>query len=116
MAATHQVVAMKRCDLCGRTGARMLAVRSRWVDRVISARCHNVAACNARVRTLGKWIGTRVLRRTDADGTRWTIRRARDGVSGGPLYTLTCEYRQHRATMIASWTARTLRDYTEARR
>jgi hypothetical protein len=60
--------------------------------------CHDRQACGKRAATIGQWTGVRVLRRRDLDGTQWTIRRQTAGVSGGPLYMLACEYRQHRAT------------------
>jgi hypothetical protein len=74
---------------------------------------------------LGQWHGKRVLYRQDVDGTRWTIRRL-PGTSGSPVYTLTCEYRQHRVTsshfsieaakahcedIERSWCSRSLREY-----
>lgn len=122
---------MKRCKFCGRQGSRMVETRSPFFGNPDGWKCAHPVACTRRQEQLGQWHGKRVFYRQDADGTRWTIRRAREGVSGGPVYTLTCEYRQHRAStshftvdaakahvddLIASWTARTLRDYTEARR
>jgi protein gp37 len=129
---------MKRCDLCGRSGGSMQEVRSRWVDRVISTRCQNVAACNERVRNLGKWTGKRVLRRRDRDGIEWTIRRWDDlgnrGIVGafcdsGVVLRMT--YRDHRLVsqhadveaakkhaddLLASWRANSLREYARSQR
>lgn len=54
-------------------------------------------------RSPGQWVGTRVLRRIDAGGVRWTIRKpvARTLTPTPPnRYALVCEYRQHR---LASW-------------
>lgn len=123
---------MNRCDACGRTGGAMTPIRSRWVDRIIACRCRNVGACNERVRRLGKWVGTRVLRRTELDGTEWTIRR-HDGTglsSSGPWCVLTCTYRDlrlssmhsgpdaakaHADDLLASWRARSMQDYAKGR-
>lgn len=70
----------------------------------------------------GEWIGVRVLRRIDNDGTHWVIRRAPDG----EMWTLLCFYRDHtlssthtsiqaakthRDNVTASWRAARLHDY-----
>lgn len=49
----------------------------------------------------GQWVGKRVLRRIDRDGTEWTIRRASEGVSSNkPWFILACRYRDAHMT---SW-------------
>lgn len=122
--------------MCGRTGTVMLYV-PRSVFSCPPARpdewaCHDRHACRRRTRELGQWIGTRVLRRRDFDGTKWEIRR-HDGVgmnSSRPWYVLTMQYRDHRLSsmhanpeaakahvddLTASWRANSLRDYTGGR-
>ena len=104
----------------------MSPVVNRWIERIDGWRCTSPIACIKRQEQLGQWIGKRVLRRQDIDGTRWTIRLVTKGVSGGPIFALVCEYREHRAItnhftieaakahaddLIASWTAHSLRDY-----
>jgi hypothetical protein len=121
-------VRMKRCKFCGRTGSRMTAINNRWVKHIDGYRCTNVAACNERVRQLGKWTGVRVLRRRDIDGTQWTIRQ-HDGIglsSNVQWWVLTMAYRDHRLSsmhrtpesakahvddLTASWRANSIRDY-----
>lgn len=120
---------MKRCKFCGCEGSRMTEIRSLWVKRIDGYKCTHPIACIRRQEQLGQWHGKRVLYRQDLDGTRWTIRRL-PGTSGNPIYTLTCEYREHRFTsshfsieaakkhtddLIASWTAGSMRGYSEAR-
>lgn len=121
----------KRCKFCGREGVRMTAVHNRWIDRIDAWKCTHPIACIRRQEQLGQWQGKRVLYRQDADGSRWTIRRTHPkAVFDGSLYTLTCEYRQHRVTsshftieaakahcadVERSWEARSLRDYRATR-
>lgn len=125
-----------RCESCGREGmGGMVPIRNRWVKRIDGYRCHNVSACNERVRRLGKWTGARVLRRRDLDGTYWEIRRWDDlGLRGNPAirmpptsgYVLVMRYRDHRLVSthptpaaakahvedyLASLRARSLREY-----
>lgn len=107
----------------------MTSIRNRWTGLPDSWKCTHPIACIRRQEQLGQWHGKRVLCRQDADGTRWTIRRAK-GVSGGPLFTLECEYRQHRVAsshfsieaakahcddVVASLEARSMRDYAGGR-
>jgi hypothetical protein len=121
---------VKRCKFCGREGSRMTPVRNQWVDRIDGWKCTHPIACIRRQEQLGQWQGKRVLYRQDADDSRWTIRRTK-GISGSPLYTLTCEYRQPRVTsqhptieaakahcgdVERSWEARSLREYTGGER
>lgn len=82
---------MKLCKYCGREGPRMVEVRS-FFGRPDGWKCAHPIPYARRRDQLGQWHGKRVLYRQDADGTRWTIRR----LPGSSLYTLTCEYRQHR--------------------
>ncbi|MDN4521379.1 hypothetical protein QYF68_26675 [Mycolicibacterium austroafricanum] len=115
---------MKRCKFCGRVGLRMLELRTPLCGLPDGYACHDRQACAKRAATVGKWIGMRVLRRRDLDGTRWTIRKL--ATSGSPLYMLTCEYRQHRGStshfsieeakahrddLVRSWEARSMREY-----
>lgn len=125
---------MKRCKFCGRSGARLTEIPlvfSRWPSGEFA--CRDRQACGRRAAQIGQWIGTRVLRRRDLDGTRWTIRRWDDiglrGLSTGPWtsgYVLLCEYRKHRSTswhptvqlakahrddVVRSWEARSMREY-----
>lgn len=92
----------KRCKFCGHPG-RLTPILNRWFDRIDDYRCTDVGACNDRVRNLGKWIGKRVLRRRDRNGTEWTIRRHDDlgnrGIVGALCdsgVVLMMEYRGHR--------------------
>ena len=130
---------MKRCKFCGRTGTRaMTEIRNRWIDnRIDGWKCTSPIACIRRQEQLGQWIGKRVIIRFDPDGTHWTIRRHDDpglrGMTSGPWssgFVLICEYRQHRSTswhptvqlaqahrddVVASWKARSMREYAEGR-
>lgn len=78
------------------------------------------------IQSKGQWVGLRVLRRIDSDGTHWVIRRAADG----EMWLLLCFHRDHslssthtsiqaardhRDDLTASWRAARLRDYQEAR-
>lgn len=107
--------APKRCRFCGRAG--------RMIDEHA---CHDRPACQRRTALIGRWIGTRVLRRQDLDGTQWTIRKTPAG-----FWTLRVQYRdivanmspfetsdaakRHVDDVIASLTAGSLRAYAEAR-
>lgn len=119
----------KRCTHCGREGSRMTPQHNRWTGLPDGWKCTHPIACIRRQEQLGQWQGKRVLYRQDADGSQWTIRRTK-GTSGTPLYTLTCEYRQHRVTsqhltidaakahcgdVERSWEAQSLRDYARSR-
>ena len=128
---------MTVCQKCGRRGARMVPIRNRWVKRIDGYRCSNPVACSRRQQQLGQWVGSRVVRRRDSDGTAWTIRRYDDlglrGMAAGPWtsgFVLICEYREHRMTsnhpsiaaaqahrddLVASWVARSLRSYARER-
>lgn len=124
----------KRCNLCGHSNGRLQQVMPQFVQFVVPGReewrCGSPRACIRRMEQLGQWVGKRVLRRIDIDGTEWTIRR---GV-GAPVrpdvegldYVLTMSYRDHRLTswhtspdaakthaedLIASWLATSLRQY-----
>jgi hypothetical protein len=132
------VNAQKRCERCGRFGSAMLPLHNRWVDRIDGWVCRDRPACDARAADIGKWVGVRVLRRTDADGTHWTIRRHDDignrGIIGALCdsgVVLMMQYRDHRLVsqhsdvaaakahvddLLASWKARSLRDYAEGQR
>lgn len=117
---------MKRCKYCGRFGMRLMEIRPRG-----QFACHDRRACGRRAKVIGQWVGVRVLRRRDLDGTEWTIRPRRpaphDRSEG---FTLICEYRQHRSRswhptvelakahrddVVASWVARSLREYGDHR-
>jgi hypothetical protein len=87
---------VKRCKFCGHTG-RLTPIHNQWVKRIDDYRCAKVGACNDRVRVLGKWVGKRVLRRTDRDGTEWVIRQA-TGVSR--RWVLTMTYRDQRLSSM----------------
>ena len=113
---------VKRCEHCGRLGSRMAPINNRWIKRIDGWRCHDVAACNERVRRLGQWIGIHKIRRRDLDGTEWTIYRSAAGT-----WCLRMQYREHSMLttgllsidaakahaedMIASLAAHSLRDY-----
>lgn len=115
----------KRCKFCARSGLRMLDLgRGHYPNTHQMYACFDRQACDRRAAEVGKWIGTRVLRRRDLDGTRWTIRRL--AASGSPVWMLTCEYRQHRAStshfsvdaakahrdeLVRSWEARNMREF-----
>lgn len=121
---------MKRCKYCGREGSRLRPIRNKFFrDKIDGWECAHPIACIKRQDQLGQWRGKRVLYRQDADGTRWTIRRLK-GTSGSPIYTLTCEYRQHRMTsshfsieaakahcddIERSWRSQTMRQYAQER-
>lgn len=126
----------KRCKHCARTGEHLRQAYTGWYfKRPDGFECRNPLACAKRAAQLGKWTGTRVLRRQDRDGTRWTIRRHDDlGLRGldlqqGPWtdgWVLICEYRAHRLVswhptrekakahrddLVRSWEARSMREY-----
>ena len=91
----------KRCKYCGHPG-RLTPILNRWVDRIDGQKCTSVRACIRRQEQLGEWIGKRVLRRIDVDGTEWVIRK-HDGIgmnSSGPWYVLTMAAREHRLTSM----------------
>lgn len=93
----------KRCTFCGHPG-RLTPILNRWVDRIDGWKCTSPIACIRRQEQLGQWIGKRVLRRIDADGTEWVIRRAvgappRPDVEGRD-FVLAMTYREQRLT---SW-------------
>jgi hypothetical protein len=94
--------------------------------------CHNRQACGRRTAQIGQWIGVRVLRRTDLDGTQWTIRRQpkRTLTAGPEGFALICVYRDHRTLswhttaeaakahrddVTRSWEAQSLREYGASR-
>ena len=136
---------MKRCKFCARTGTVMLYLprdKFGYPSRNDEYACHDRQACKRRAEQLGKWVGTRVIRRHDSDGTRWTILRhdqaARHGLAGGAAggpwdsgFVLMCEYRQHRVLswhptveaakdhrddIVRSWESRSMREYAGGRR
>lgn len=112
-------------ELPGGYFTRTVPGREQWA-------CHDRTACGRRASTIGQWTGIRVLRRIDRDGTQWTIRAVSGArVCGCPLYTLICEYRQHRVTsqhltieaakahcgdVERSWEATSLREYARGER
>lgn len=88
----------KRCTFCGHPG-RLTPILNRWVDRIDGWKCTSPIACIRRQEQLGQWIGKRVLRRIDADGTEWVIRpHIKRTLSTGPEggFSLTCHCRDHR--------------------
>lgn len=91
----------KRCKFCGHPG-RLTAIRTPLLGYPDGWECTSPIACIRRQERLGQWIGKRVLRRIDIDGTEWVIRK-HDGVgmnSSAPWYVLTMAARQHRLTSI----------------
>jgi len=114
----------KRCKHCGRTGGNIDQAYCGWYfKRPDGYECRNRRACAKRVSQAGKWTGTRVLRCREVNGTLWTIRQL---PSTRNVWTLTCEYRQHRTMtshfsieaakahredVTRSWEARNMREY-----
>lgn len=97
---------MKRCNICGHTSGRLRPAKNYYSGRPIPGQfvCVSLAACIRRMELAGQWVGKRVLRRIDRDGTEWTIRR---GVGAPPRpdvvgrdFVLTLTYRENRLT---SW-------------
>lgn len=85
---------MKRCKFCGHPG-RLTAVYTPMLHRPDGYKCTSPLACIRRMQQVGQWIGKRVLRRIDANGTEWTIRRHEHL---GALLTMT--YLDHRLTSV----------------
>lgn len=119
---------MKRCNTCGHTNGRLRPVKSRYTGHPIPGEfiCVSPRACIRRMELVGQWVGKRVLRRIEADGTEWTIRRAIPALRVDELFVLTMAYRDIRMTsrhasafaakahaddLLASWKARSLADY-----
>jgi hypothetical protein len=112
----------------------MKPIDSRWET---GWKCASPIACIRRMENFGQWSGKRVLRRVDADGTTWTIRRHDDlgnrGIVGALCdsgVVLMMQYRDHRLVsqhadyaaakahvddLLASWRARSLSDYAGSR-
>lgn len=126
---------MKRCKFCGRSNSRLIEVRTPLLNFADGWKCKSPIACIKRMQRIGEWEGKRVLRRFDADGTEWTIRRHDDvglrGMAAGPWtlgYVLICEHREQRVIsrhpdvdaakahadeFLASFTARRIDEYRD---
>lgn len=62
----------KRCKFCGHWGIRVEPVRTMF-GRDDGWRCYHPVACIKRQERLGQWLGKRILRRVDFNGTTWSI-------------------------------------------
>lgn len=94
----------------------MVPIKNQFVNRIDGWKCSSPIACIRRQERLGQWN----IRPHDGTGLS----------SSGRRYVLTCEYRQHRLTsmhptpdaakahaddLVASWTARNMREYAGGR-
>lgn len=97
---------MKRCNTCGHTNGRLRQATNYYTGQPIPGQfvCMSVRSCIRRIEQGGQWIGKRVLRRIDRDGTEWVIRRHDDaglrGLDGmqpcNSGWVLIATYRGHR--------------------
>lgn len=85
---------MRRCNRCGHTNGRLRPAKNFYTGQPIPGQhtCLSPRACIRRMELEGQWVGKRVLRRIDRDGTEWTIRPQTDHV------LMLCVYRQHHLT------------------